>query len=164
MSSGKYSTAQVCLNGHTITSSIEKHPGIKEEYCSQCGEPTITACPSCKSNIKGRYDIEGYASFNGGYDGAKAYCHKCGQPFPWTERKIKSAIDSLKEEGNLSDDELKDIESDLIEVTKDSPAAKPAALRLKKTFAKVGSSVGEVLRGLIVSMVSETASKIILGK
>lgn len=164
MSSGKYSTAQVCMNGHTITSSIQKNPELKEEYCSACGEPTITTCPNCNSDIKGRYDIDGFASFSGGYEGARAYCHKCGHPFPWTDRKMKAAIEALKEEGTFSDDELEEIESDLNEVTKDSPASKPAALRLKKMIEKVGGSVGEVARGLIVSIASETVSKIILGK
>lgn len=164
MNSGKYSTAQVCMNGHMITSSIDKNPQLMEKYCSACGEITITTCPKCNSNIKGRYDIEGFASFSGGYEGAKAYCHNCGHPFPWTERRMNAAIESLREDGNFSDDDLKNVELDLIEMTKDSPASKPAALRLKKTLLKVSSSVGEVFRGLIVSIASETASKIILGK
>jgi len=54
---GTYRTAEVCPNGHASTSSADTSPELREKYCSQCGEPTITQCPSCNANIRGYYDV-----------------------------------------------------------------------------------------------------------
>lgn len=37
----KYLTAQVCLNGHMVTSAVEHNPELMQDYCSKCGAKTI---------------------------------------------------------------------------------------------------------------------------
>lgn len=76
-----YYIARICRKGHTITSSLEKHPDAGE-FCSKCGSPGIDKCESCGAPIKGsRKRVIG-----GTYE-PPAYCYKCGKPFPWTETK-----------------------------------------------------------------------------
>ena len=52
---GYYETAQVCINGHVITSAIESNKSSMQEFCEDCGKPTIIKCPDCKSRIRGSY-------------------------------------------------------------------------------------------------------------
>lgn len=38
-----YDTAQICLNGHVVTSMSETVPQRMRKFCEQCGEAIITA-------------------------------------------------------------------------------------------------------------------------
>ena len=94
---GKYYTAEVCMKGHIITDSIEKHPEDRKPIRPQCGEPTITMCPSCDREIQIKgcdYDesdpLVGIAKSIADSDpppSLPAYCSKCGKPLPWTDKK-----------------------------------------------------------------------------
>ncbi|MCG6537003.1 MAG: DUF2321 domain-containing protein [Syntrophales bacterium LBB04] len=79
---GTYRIAEVCLNGHVSTDSADEFPESREKFCSRCGEATITQCPSCKSNIRGYYYIEGV--IGGEEYEPPAFCFNCGNPFPWS--------------------------------------------------------------------------------
>ncbi len=50
---GWHDTAQICLNGHVITTHANTSPDLMQKHCDKCGEPTITKCPNCKSDIRG---------------------------------------------------------------------------------------------------------------
>ena len=92
-------TMQVCLNGHLITTCSKKYPHYKRDYCSDCGEKTITTCPNpdCKKPIPGYRHLAGVVS------SVKMpippYCPSCGKPFPWTEKK---AVEPQKEAATKS--------------------------------------------------------------
>ncbi|MBX3097837.1 MAG: DUF2321 domain-containing protein, partial [Fimbriimonadaceae bacterium] len=49
----QHDTAQVCLNGHTVSSSAGSQPGRRQAHCIKCGEPTLMECPACKARILG---------------------------------------------------------------------------------------------------------------
>lgn len=158
---GRYDTAKVCMNGHLITNSIEQHPEHREPFCSSCGASTITKCPNCNSNIRGEHQTGVKAIVIPiGPATPPTYCVNCGKPFPWTEKKLKvqEAMEVLKGSG-LSNTELAESESDLNEITKDSPDAQSAALRLKKHMLGLGSSAMASLRSLFVDIASETVKK-----
>ena len=87
---GYYRTALICVNGHTITDSVDTHPQRSEKFCSKCAAPTISQCPSCTTNIRGDYFVEGSFVYRGGYK-PPAFCYNCSKPFPWTESKLESA-------------------------------------------------------------------------
>ena len=53
-----YDTAQVCINGHLICTSIETLPDDTQNYCSECGVKTITDCPSCHAKLRGYYNSD----------------------------------------------------------------------------------------------------------
>ena len=159
---GTYRTAEVCPNGHVSTSSADTSPELREKYCSQCGEPTITQCPSCNANIRGYYDVPGVISIGRTYE-PPAFCYNCGNPFPWTERKISGALELIKEGGDLSEEEYQQFEKDLVELTKDSPKVQVASVRFKKVMGKVGNSVASGVREIVVDVLSEAAKKALWG-
>ena len=102
---GEYRTAQICLNGHIITEDISELE-LCENFCSQCGEPTITKCPKCNAPIRGDY-YQGYLLAISNCIVPK-YCYHCGKPYPWTQTAIDAAValvekmDNLKETPNKS--------------------------------------------------------------
>jgi hypothetical protein len=92
-----------------------------------------------------------------------AHCHNCGNEFPWTGRKIDSAVDLLEVDGNLSTAEIQQFRNDLEELTKDSLKTQAASLRFKKAMAKVGTSIASSVREIVVDVLSEAARKAIWG-
>ena len=158
---GTYRVAQVCPNGHVATSSADQYHELREAFCSKCGEATITACPGCNTSIRGYYYVEGVFSTRE-YE-PPAFCHACGKPFPWTERKVAAAVELVEVGGALSSEEVAQFRSDLTEMTKDSPKTQVASLRFKKVMAKVGGSVAAGVRDIVVDVLSETAKKAIWG-
>jgi len=86
---GYYDTQQVCLNGHQITANYHRSPEFRNDFCNICGEKTIFTCPKCNSEIRGDHHEDGVCII-GFRTMVPDYCHKCGTPYPWTEkRKIK---------------------------------------------------------------------------
>ncbi|MFC2050467.1 DUF2321 domain-containing protein [Chloroflexota bacterium] len=158
---GVYRTAEVCPNGHVSTNSADEYPERREKFCSKCGEPTITQCPHCNTNIRGYYYVEGFIQRHE-YE-PPAFCFNCGSPFPWTERKLAAAFELVKANGNLSDEELAQFRDDLDELTKDSPRVQIASLRFKQVMAKVGNFVADGVKDIVVDILSEAAKKAIWG-
>ncbi len=159
---GTYRVAQVCPNGHVATTSADQSPQLREAFCSKCGEATIMQCPSCNTSIRGYYYVEGVIGLGGDYD-PPAFCHNCGKAFPWTERKIASAVELVEVGADLSPEELQQFRSDLDELTKDSPKVQVASLRFKKVMGKVGTSIASGVRDIVVDVLSEAAKKAVWG-
>jgi hypothetical protein len=157
-----YRVAEICLNGHVPTSAADQFPELREKYCSKCGETTIMACPTCSTPIRGYFFVEGV--FGGPEFETPAHCHNCGKAFPWTERKIAGAVELVEVGADLSAIELQQFRNDLTEASKDTPKTQVASLRIKKILLKVGSSVADGVRTIIVDVLSEAAKKVILGK
>jgi len=158
---GTYRVAEVCPNGHVTTDSADVYPEQREKFCSKCGEATITKCPSCHANIRGDYYVEGIFAVSEYHP--PAYCFNCGSPFPWTERKIESAIELIQVGGKLTEQELNQFKEDLNELTKDSPKVQVASVRFKQVMAKVGSTVAGGVREIVVDVLSEAAKKALWG-
>jgi hypothetical protein len=93
-----YDTAQVCLNGHVVTSMSQSSPERLRKFCEKCGEPAITACPTCHQSIQGFY-------LNSMVIGLRyelpAFCGECGKPFPWTEQRLEAARELTNEAEHL---------------------------------------------------------------
>jgi hypothetical protein len=158
---GVYRTAEICLNGHVTTSSADTSPELREKYCSECGEPTITQCPNCKSNIRGYYDVPnviGFLEYT-----CPLFCHNCGNPFPWTERRIQAASELMELSDKLSESELTQFKADLDSLVKDTPQAKVASFRVKAFLGKAGKEIASAVRDILIDIVSETAKKAIWG-
>lgn len=159
---GTYRVAQVCPNGHVATTAADVHPELREAFCSQCGEATLTTCATCNASIRGDYHVEGVIGFGGGYE-PPPFCHNCGDRFPWTERKIAGAVELVEAGADLSAEEVQQFKADLTELTKDSPKTHAASIRFKKVMAKVGNSVASGVRDIVVDVLSEAAKKTIWG-
>jgi hypothetical protein len=156
-----YKVAEICLNGHLITDAADDYPEKREKFCSKCGEATITQCPSCKTNIRGYYEIPGYIGVSD-YS-APSYCYNCGNAFPWTISKIDSAVELVQLGGVLTDSELSTFKNDLVELTKESPKVQVASYRFKRVMGKIGGNLGNAVKDIIVDVISESAKKAIWG-
>ena len=127
-----------------------------------CGDSTITQCPECSAKIRGDYYVEGVVGFGGGYN-PPSFCFNCGSSFPWTERRIQAAIELFQAGGKLSEEESSEFRNDLGDLVKDSPRMQVASLRFKQTMSKVGPSVANGVRDIVVDVVTETAKRAIWG-
>jgi len=92
-----YDTAQICLNGHVITSASKTSPKLKRRFCDKCGATTITECPKCGANIRGYYHVPGELTVERTYILPK-FCRDCGVAYPWTESSLKAAHELALEE------------------------------------------------------------------
>ena len=97
-----YDVMQVCLNGHVITSTAKTNPEDLKKRCPKCGEETITQCPDCHAEIQGYEHIPGVS-----YSGPSTppgYCHECGEPYPWTERRKQQLTRPTHKKSALTND------------------------------------------------------------
>lgn len=87
--------AYICMNGHVLSTDIIADRVQDIKYCRDCGEKLITNCQKCNANIKGKahYDYD----FLTPPFRKPSNCPECGNPFPWTEKKLL-----LKENENNS--------------------------------------------------------------
>src|ERR1700687_1216828 len=76
---------QVCLNGHPINPHFNSRPDRNEKFCSKCGSGAIAQCPTCNHAIQG-HSPDIFAPFK-----PASFCHNCGKPYPWTEKKMTAA-------------------------------------------------------------------------
>lgn len=104
---GVYDIAQICLNGHEITSTFNESPELRTKHCNKCGEGTIVKCLNCETGIRGYYSVPGIVSFSP-YD-VPSFCHNCGEAFPWTQKLLDNAVELVG-----LDDELRNEEKEII--------------------------------------------------
>ena len=138
----QYHTAQVCLEGHLLTGSIQTDPGRMQKFCGRCGSETITNCPGCEKPIRGDYYGPGYCS---PCHHPPLYCYACGAPLPWTETKIRAAVEVFVEFGSLEEAECKTIEADIANIARGTAAAELSARRVKRIWDRAGQIGYEIL-------------------
>lgn len=157
---GTYRTAQICLNGHEITTSADSSPELTENFCSKCGAATITKCPNCNAPIRGYYHVEGVLSLGHKYK-VPSYCHNCGKPYPWTKTALESAKALIDEDENLNSEEKKQFFETLPDLIVESPTPKTqlATARFKKFISKVATYTADGVKSIIVNIASETIKK-----
>jgi hypothetical protein len=99
----RYSAA-VCMRGHyrdTILELRTRRGETVEAFCSKCGAPVITACPTCDAKILGAY--EGVVA--PGPEEPEKFCAFCGGPYPWADREalVMQLQNQLEFEPGLDD-------------------------------------------------------------
>ncbi|HBG12158.1 MAG TPA: DUF2321 domain-containing protein [Clostridium sp.] len=149
-----YGNAQVCLNGHMVTPSIELNPNSKENFCSECGSKTITKCPKCEALIRGGYyddqiPNEFYAISEPGL-APDAYCHNCGSPYPWTEAVLKSPALLIQEEAELDEQSKNSLVESLPDIIAENPGTNLATVRIKKALSSAGTFTADALRQFVI--------------
>ncbi len=152
-----YETAQICLNGHVITSGIETSPNMIKKYCPQCGAPSTTKCEYCDTGIHGYYHMDGVVNFSS-YS-PPSYCHNCGKPYPWTERRIEAANLLIQEDEQLSPEDKEILTSSVTDMLTESPKTQLAVTRYKKLVSKAVKVTGQGLRDLLIDVLSESVKK-----
>lgn len=157
--SGSHDVALICLNGHVITSGLRLSPELAQARCSRCGEETTSSCVSCGESIRGYYSVPGVIAFHE-YQ-RPAFCHGCGECFPWTKSMVEAARDLALEESALNEDERKAWATTLDDLIADTPRTQLAAVRFKKYFAKAGAATAAAMREIVVEIASEAAKKVL---
>ncbi len=153
-----YDTSQVCLNGHVINDCAASSPDFNSPHCSKCGEQTITACPKCKSAIRGTYHSPSVVAYTI-ESSAPAFCHHCGAGYPWTESRLSAAGEYLRELDRLSENEKGIVSRSLDDLVRDTPNTAVAALRFKQMLTKVGSVAADGLKSILVDIMVESAKR-----
>lgn len=153
---GTYHQAQICLNGHTITSFVDQCPELREKFCSKCGAETVTNCSNCGAPIRGDYDVPGVIDFASTYL-PPSYCHNCGEPYPWTRSALETAKEIIWEDESLFDDEKKKMVQSLPDIISETPGTSLAVFRLKKTVMRCMPTVKDALLDFAVKFACELA-------
>ena len=125
------------MRGHyrdTILELRQQQGEVVERFCSKCGAPVITACPSCSSRLLGGY--EGVIA--AGPDEPEKFCSSCGAPYPWADRAslIMQLRNILEFEPGLDDAGRLEISEQI------------AVLSEPKEESKRRVRAGEALKGL----------------
>jgi hypothetical protein len=139
----------------------QNHPQSNQKYCSDCGEQTITACPSCGTNIRGYYHVPGVFNFSDYH--APSYCFNCGEPYPWTIARLEAASDLADELDGLTADEKEKLKYSLPDLVKDGPRTTVAETCFKKIMKKAGSEAYEGMKSILVDVVNEAVKKSVFG-
>lgn len=162
----EYDVQQVCEEGHQITDCYNIHPEERSKFCQKCGAATLIACPSCGAEIQGAQIkvSESWYDFESGSrkmirvhpisPHVPSYCQNCGEPYPWTQKKIQTAIQIFAEFGNLNDKEKETIKQDIENIAKEVPETELSAMRIKQIWGKYGP----IAYNVIMDFTSRTAA------
>jgi hypothetical protein len=153
-----YDAAQVCLNGHLITTFVYTQPDYNKKFCDTCGEATTSACVRCSAEIRGHYYQPGVTDFTSPGP-PPPFCHNCGHLYPWTERRLKAAREVAEDADRLNETEKKALNESVEVLVHNRPGAPGAIIEYKKLAAKAGKQVAEGLRSILVDVVSEAIKK-----
>jgi hypothetical protein len=151
-----YDIAQICLNGHVINNYSQSYPQYNQKHCDKCGVLTITLCPNCQTPIRGSLIRGGGFHFS-----APSFCINCGQPFPWTESKLKAAHELAQEIENISEEDRDVLINSIDDLVKETPSSTLAATRFKKILKKSGPVVASAFREILIDILSEVAKKLL---
>lgn len=157
MSNG-YDVAQICINGHVINSMSQSYPVHNQKFCDKCGERTISECPKCKTPIRGYYLATAIVVIGSDYS-RPSFCHNCGQPYPWTEKKLQAAQELAQELHKLSEEEKDLLKKSLDDIIRDTSQTPVAVARFKRLVAKAGVEAAQAFKDILVDIVSETVKK-----
>ena len=155
-----YKTAQICLNGHMVTSMLEDNPEMSSKHCSECGVVTISSCPDCSSRIRGFYYVEGFITTQP--TPVRAYCHYCGRPYPWTLNKLDAARVLADELEGLSSEDRELLKETFDDLVVETPKTEVAASRFREVLAKTVDVGGKSIERIIVSVASEAVKKLLM--
>jgi hypothetical protein len=158
----RYLTAQICLNGHPITSAMEDAPELAAKFCTVCGAATISACLDCNASIRGYYHVPGVISLSDNY-APPNHCHNCGKAFPWTKAKLEAAKEHALEIDGLNDNEKAQLQGAIEDLAAGGARTELGVTRFKKLMKKAGQTVGSGLYKVAIDVASEAAKKLLTG-
>lgn len=150
---GYYSYATICINGHVMSSSKSNY----QPYCSKCGKKTISECPSCKSPIHGMYNTD--IPVIGKTYKKDLYCYNCGNPYPWTQSIINSAVEILALDEDLSEENREILKNAIPDLLVETPKSPIAVAKYKSFLSKTQTVIKNSLYQVFIDVVSETVKR-----
>ena len=168
---GKYDVAEICLNGHIITTTAIGRPERRLPFCRDCGTETVHECASCHRPIQGSYWSDSAADpypvddvKPRGTVVAPAFCHGCGTAYPWTQAKVRALHDLAMELEGLEPNERESLVASFPDLIADKPQTPVAASQVKRLLGKAGQGAGSLIGKLVIDLVTEAAKKIIFSQ
>ena len=153
----RYDVAQICENGHVVNSWSASSPEHNEKFCSKCGAPTITKCPSCDTLIRGNV-LDDFPDLH--FEAPK-FCINCGNPYPWTQSRLTAAVELANELESINESDKAILVASINDLVKDTSSTPIAAMRFKKIMVKVGTATASMFKDILVDILSEAARKAI---
>lgn len=154
----KVDIAQICLDGHIINPCVNTFPKYNKKFCDKCGKEVIDECTHCEVKIQGNPFIRNRNNI------APAFCHKCGEPYPWTETKNKVTEELIQELEEISEDDKMILTKNINDIIIETPETNLAVIKIKKIFKKYGEPVRKILYKAFIDIASETTKKLIKGE
>lgn len=156
---GYYLPGQACLNGHKVAGDARSE--FSSPRCSDCGQPTITACPGCNAFIRGDYETPGVSFIGVGWSLAD-YCYQCGEPYPWTKAKLNAVqelAEAIDELTAFERQQIAELMPHLVQVT---PRTKPAGFKVATILSNL-TGQGKIALQDLMREVAVDAGKSALG-
>jgi len=169
MSDYSHDIAQICKNGHVITTCYSDKPAEHKNFCPSCGDATIIKCPSCEATIVGSFyktfinrtsgnellGIEPHTTLHKTFMNdifiVPAYCHNCGEPYPWTSKFLKAADEMVDMFDDLTSEQKQTLKSTFPDLIIERPESQLAALRASKII----NGLQEFGKDILVNLLSE---------
>lgn len=120
-------------------------------------------CAACNSQIQGEYVVSDVVVMGGRNQRPPAFCHECGRPYPWTERRIESARELANDFEELSTDDREKLKEAVVDVVVASPKTEVSAGRFKKIMGKVKSEGANAMKTILYDVLGEVAKRSIYG-
>jgi hypothetical protein len=157
----QYDVAQICINGHLITSTVTTSPQRAKDFCDRCGGRTISRCEECTAPIRGAYCYYRFGRLvTDSITRIPAFCQKCGKAYPWTESKLDAARD-LADQLGLDIPERTLLEKSIEEIIRDTPRAAAEAIKFKIIVEKTQPWALPAFKEILIGVVSESVKKLI---
>ena len=153
-----YDTAEICLNGHLISSSFEDYPS-EQAYCSKCGSKIITNCPNCNAKLRGAFNDPYYIKTVE----VTAYCYNCGKPYPWTKATIETAEAIIREDELLTEEQIQQFCECIPDLISETKKTNIALIRYKKLVDKAASVTGPALYDVLKDIAPAVIIKALFG-
>lgn len=155
-----YDIAQICLNGHVISSMAGSSPSFRKDFCKECGSKTIMHCQECNKPIKGYYHVSGV--IGGFHYDAPHFCDSCGNPFPWIKTKIETAKELVLLIDSISEEEKQDFQESIVELVKETAKVPIAKVKVKRYFSKIDSDISDGIKDVLKDILNDKLKKEIL--
>lgn len=163
----------ICENGHLETSILENEEPYYITYCRDCGKKFVDSCSKCNSKIIGGYvwsKIGYYCMDDPVYEDVYEknnyrpnYCHECGAPYPWVEKKLNDLKEILELQNEEINSELQTKIFTTVEalVGEKNPETSSGITKLKLLLEKLPNKeyTANTLSGILSSEVLEFLKK-----
>lgn len=150
-----YKTAKICLSGHLIDSNIDLSSNT-DNFCSKCGESTITHCPHCKNPILGAY-YDSDAMFIQLELPVPSYCPNCGKPYPWTERLLHEAEEIVSMADTISEEDIAALRKYMPDLLVEKPSTISSTLKVSQLLEKAGPKITKAFMSKLGDAIVEKA-------
>ena len=157
MGADRYGIALICRNGHVCSCDLD-HMDAAIKHCPECGEETISACPSCGAQIRGSGYYEGIIYVPSYH--RPAYCINCGKPYPWTERALEQAR-KIADEAKLSKLEKSALMDAMRQIACDGEDTASAVDVVRACASKAGGVLEKVLINVATNVATQVAMKML---